>query len=120
MRFTAILTGMLLLFSQPALADWQTISKKSDLQKAVVGKSWVNPKNGAWFRLRRNGKLAGGVGKKELAGAWAWKGEYLCFDRTLGGEPVPSDCVVVQVDGASISTIRNQGKGSRAIYRRKQ
>jgi len=120
MRFTAFLTGLLISFSQPASADWQTISKKSDLQKAVVGKSWVNPQNGAWFRLRRNGKLAGGAGDKELAGAWAWKGKYLCFDRTLGGEAVPSDCVVVQVDGASISTIRKQGRGSRATYIRKQ
>jgi hypothetical protein len=120
MRFAAFLASVLISFSQPALADWQTISKQSDLQKAVVGKSWVNPKNGAWFRLRRNGKLAGGVDDKELAGAWAWKGKYLCFDRTLGGDPVPSDCVVVQVDGASISTIRNQGRGSRATYIRKQ
>ena len=71
MRLTFLALALALSTTSPALADWKTIQSKADLQKIVVGKSWVNPKNKSWFRLRRNGKLAGAAGKDELAGAWA-------------------------------------------------
>ena len=120
MRFASTLIMLALIAATPASADWTRLSTKADLQKTVVGKGWINPRNKAWFRLNKNGKLSGAAGKAELTGAWAWKSGYLCFDRALGGKKVPSDCVVVLVNGQQIATVRNQGKGKRSVYVRRQ
>lgn len=120
MRLALAFLALALTAAAPASADWKTITTKAELQKSVVGKSWINAKNKAWFKLRRNGKLAGAAGGDELTGAWAWKSTYLCFGRAIGGKKFPSDCAVVQVNGKQIATIRGQGKGRRTVYTRRQ
>ncbi|MEM6593816.1 MAG: hypothetical protein AAF672_03430, partial [Pseudomonadota bacterium] len=73
MRFLTVVLALTLSTATPAFAEWKTLTTKAELQKLIVGNSWVNPRNEAWFRLRRNGKLDGASGQDKLAGAWAWK-----------------------------------------------
>ena len=102
--------------ASPAFAGWSTITSEAQLKKLVVGKSYLDPKSGAWFKLRRNGKLTGAARKEKLTGVWQWKDKYVCFDRALGGKKLPGDCIIIQVDGPNIATIRQQGKGRKTAY----
>jgi hypothetical protein len=116
MRLPSTCLALCLLIAAPAHAGWQTIKSEADLSKLIVGKSWVNPKHEGWFRLRQNGKLTGGFDGKKLSGAWKWDGKHVCYTRKLGREKLPNDCIVVQVDGKNIATIRDKGRGRKTAY----
>ncbi len=116
MRFTTVLLALALTTATPADAQWKTITTKAELKSKVVGRSFVEPKSKAWFRLRRNGKLAGGVGKDKLTGVWQWQDKYVCYNRALGGKKLPGDCIVIQTNGKNIATIRAKGKGRKTAY----
>ena len=116
MRFFLLLLAITLT-TTPALAGWKTIKSEAELQEKVVGRSFIDPESKAWFRLRKNGKLVGAARKQKLTGAWQWKSGFVCFNRKLGGEKLPSDCVVMQFDRNNIATIRKSGKGRKTAYR---
>jgi len=105
------------VFATPAFAEWNKIDSKQELTKLVVGKNYAATKSKAWFQLRSNGKLVGKAAGKDVAGRWKWSKGRVCYARTLGGEKLPDECVIIHVDGDKMITTR-QSNGSKALYLR--
>jgi len=104
-------------FATPTFADWQQISNANTFASQVVGNSYVDS-DGNWFRFNADGSLSGGSRGRELTGDWRFTRGFACFNRSVGGQAAPSDCIVVLVDGRQLVTVRNEGKGSQALYTR--
>ncbi len=112
------LTTILALLATPAFAEWQQVTDRATLRSEVVAQTWVD-NSGNWFRLARTGTLQGGISDgRALTGSWRWTGGLVCFDREIGGEAFPSDCMVVAVDGNQMVVVRNNGTGSQRVYTR--
>jgi len=103
------------IFALPAQAAWQQITDTGTFASQVVGNAYVD-NNGNWFRFNANGTLSGGANGQDLAGNWQFVRGFACFNRTLGGEPLPNDCIVVLVDGDKLVTVRNEGQGRQTQY----
>ena len=105
------------LMALPASAEWQQIFDQSIFDAQVV-KTPFEDSAGNWFLFNSDDSLSGGSGGKDLTGTgWFDKG-FACFDRKLGKERLPLDCVVVLTDGDKLVTVRNQGKGRQTQYMR--
>lgn len=118
MQIVAILLVLGVAF--PAQAGWTKVKSQDVLSAQVIGKDWVEPKSGGWFRLRKNGKLTGGFQGKKISGKWVWKKNVVCYSRKLGTEKLPPDCIAIRVDGDKLTTTRKSGKGRTINYVRKQ
>jgi len=103
------------LLASPSFAAWQQISDANMFSSQVVGNSYVDSV-GNWFRFNANGTLSGGANGKDLAGHWQFTRGFACFKRTLGGEALPNDCIVVLIDGNDLVTVRQEGKGRQTQY----
>lgn len=114
----ALTAAALLLTALPAHADWTQIKSQKELRAQVIDNRYVDPKSKAWFSLKRDGSLAGGARGEDLTGTWRWKRGVVCYDRKLGGEDLPSNCIVIMVNGNELATIRDSGKGRQLLYRK--
>lgn len=105
------------LMALPASAEWQQIFDQNTFDAQVVDTSFQDSA-GNWFRFNSDGSLSGGSGGKDLTGTWRFDNGFACFDRKLGKERLPSDCIVVLINGEQLVTVRNQGKGRQTQYTR--
>ena len=113
-----ILSSVILLaWASPVWASFLQISDPDTFSSTVVGQVYVDEK-GAWFRFNEDGTLSGGAGGQDLTGNWSFQRGMACFNRALGGEALPSDCIVILVDGNQLVTVREQGKGRQTVYTR--
>ncbi len=115
MRLT-LATTALLLTTLPAQADWAQIKSQKDLRAQVLDNRYVEPQTKAWFSLKSDGTLTGAARGEELTGTWRWKRGVVCYDRKLGGEALPSNCIAIMVNGDELVTIRDSGKGRQIRY----
>lgn len=106
---------VLIASTTPSLAAWQQVTDRTTFSSQVVGNAYVDS-NGNWFRFNANGTLSGGANGKDLAGNWQFTRGFACFNRTLGGEALPNDCIVVLIDGDKLVTVRNEGQGRQTQY----
>ncbi len=113
MRFFLSLTAI--LAASPALAEWQQIGDRDTFRAEVVDNAYADA-NGSWFQFNSNGTLSGGADGKDLTGTWRYQNGMACFNRALGGEDLPADCIVVLVDGNALVTVRDQGRGKQTQY----
>lgn len=104
-----------LVLATPAFADWQQISDRDTFRAQVVDNAYADA-GGNWFRFNSNGTLSGGAQGKDLTGTWRYQNGMACFNRALGGEDLPADCIVVLVDGNALVTVRDQGRGRQTQY----
>lgn len=114
----AVSAAALMLFALPAQADWTQIKSQKDLRAQVLDNRYVEPQTKAWFALNSDGSLSGGARGQDLTGSWRWKRGAVCYDRKLGGETLPSNCIVIMVNGAELVTIREGGKGRQIRYQK--
>ncbi len=112
----ALATAALMLAALPAQADWTQIKSQNDLRAQVLENRYVEPETKAWFTLKRDGSLTGSARGQELTGTWRWKRGVVCYDRRLGGEDLPSNCIAIMVNGNELVTIRDSGKGRQIRY----
>ncbi len=112
------LSMMAIIAATPALAEWQQIGDGDTFRAQVVNNAFVDA-DGNWFQFNSNGTLTGGAAGKELTGTWRYQNGMACFNRALGGEDLPADCIVVLVDGDALVTVRDQGRGKQTQYSRR-
>ena len=115
MRF--ILPFVLAFCGGTAHADWARITDGATFTAKVVGNSYADA-NGAWFRFNSDGTLSGGASGQALTGQWEFRNGGACFNRALGGQTLPPDCIVVFVDGNQLVTVRDAGRGRQTVYTR--
>lgn len=111
--FTIPLALACFCLASPATAE--RILTEEDFRAKVVGKSMTSA-DGATFKIHANGKLTGSVGSKKFRGVWNWQSGYFCRNGKMAGKEIGSDCQVVEVDGDTVTNIRNQGKGKKAVF----
>lgn len=107
----------LVLTATAAQAEWNQIADADAFSANVVDNSYID-EAGSWFRFNADGSLAGGAQGRELTGMWNFERGMACYSRALGGEALPSDCIVVLVDGDQLVTVRQQGTGKQTVYTR--
>ena len=112
-----LLIAAFALCATTAQAEWSQIKDANSFGAAVVGNAYADG-NGNWFRFNANGTLDGGANGQALTGNWRYRNGMACFSRALGGNALPSDCIVVMVDGNRLVTVRDQGRGRQTLYTR--
>lgn len=112
-----ILTAAFLLAAAPAWAAWQQINDANSFSSNVVGNSYADA-DGNWFRFNANGTLDGGSFGRSLTGNWQFSRGMACFNRSMDGTALPSDCIVVLTSGNQLVTVRDQGRGKQTVYTR--
>ena len=117
MRIT-LTVAALLLTTLPAHADWTQIKSQKELRSQVLDNRYIEPKSKARFALNRDGKLDGSARGTALTGTWRWKRGVVCYDRKLGGEDLPSNCIVIMVNDNELITVRDSGKGRQIRYQK--
>jgi len=115
MRFW--MSALLGFAATTAQADWVQISDATTFSAEVVGHSYADA-NGNWFRFNADRTLVGGANGQDLTGDWQYRSGMACFNRALGGDDLPSDCIVVLYDGNRLVTVRDQGRGRQTQYTR--
>lgn len=98
-----------------AVPGKRRITTEQEYRDAVVGKRFGN-KDGH-FVIHDDGSYTGEFGGKTQTGEWTWEGEFYCRSGKLGNRKLKRDCLVVFVEGDTLTGIRKKGKGKKLTYR---
>ncbi|EBA16573.1 hypothetical protein RSK20926_22649 [Roseobacter sp. SK209-2-6] len=113
--FAAAIAILTLQTTTASSDDFTRITTKQQYVKLIVGKRWHV--GDGYALAKRNGKLTGEFGGKELVGVWAWRNKMWC--RTLETHAKDTDCQIISVNGKQMRIVKNQGQGDIQIMTRK-
>ena len=95
----------------PATAEnFYRVTDKAEFVHLFAGKT-LSFEAGAQV-IRANGKVKGTLKRGGgFHGVWALQAGMYCRNLVFGGKETGTDCLTVEVDGANVRMVRNQGRG---------
>lgn len=100
------------LASAASAAPLKPITTKEEYVAQIANKKATA--DWGWVVVNSDGTLKGKAGSRTLTGKWYWQDKYWC--RVLiekDGSEGKEDCSMVFLNGKTLYTVTNKGKGSR-------
>lgn len=100
------------LTATAAFADAQTVVKRSQFEKLVVGKDLT-----AFFvrlNLTPDGAITGRAFGSDVSGSWTWRNGYFCRVMDVGSKTFPENCQTVTVGDGKVTFRADKGTGDTA------
>ena len=113
----ALLALALTAFAAPALADYERVTDQSTFLQLVSGKQLTNRLYNLALAVTPDGAIAGSAMGWDVTGSWSWQNGYFCREMNWGGDPIPYNCQLVEVDGPDMRFTTDQGAGDSASFR---
>ena len=107
----------LLLSAGPALAEYRPVTDKAEFLGLIAGKALTNRLYNLTLSVSPDGQIAGSALGWEVTGSWAWQDGFFCREMAWGGDPIPYNCQLVEVDGDEMRFTVDQGAGDSASFR---
>jgi hypothetical protein len=64
-----------------------------------------------------DGEVTGSALGWGVTGTWAWQDGYFCRELNWGGDPIPYNCQLVEINNDLIRFTVDQGAGQDAVFR---
>lgn len=106
----------LMIVATPAAADYAPITDEATFMSLVNGKLLRNRLYGVKLNVLNGGQIKGSAIGWSITGSWKWEGNYFCREMDWGGDPIPYNCQLVEVDGSNIRFTVDQGAGDSASF----
>ncbi len=100
-----------------AAADWQTVTDEGSFLSLLDGRQLTIRLYNLALSVMPNGQIAGGALGWDITGTWSWENGYFCREMDWGGDPIPYNCQLVEVDGDLVRFTTDQGAGESASLR---
>ncbi|MCA1775513.1 MAG: dihydrodipicolinate reductase [Loktanella sp.] len=100
-----------------AAADWQPVSDEGTFLSLLDGRQLTIRLYNLALNVTPNGQIAGGALGWDITGTWSWEDGYFCREMEWGGDPIPYNCQLVEVDGDLLRFTTDQGAGDSASLR---
>ena len=113
----ALLALALTAFATPALADYEPVTDQGTFLQLVSGKQLTNRLYNLALVVTPDGAIDGSALGWEVTGSWSWQDGYFCREMNWGGDPIPYNCQLVEVNGADMRFTTDQGAGDSASFR---
>jgi hypothetical protein len=106
---------MAALATPVAAEEFRQVEEREEFVGLVSGKALT--RFGISLNVSPSGKIDGSAFGKPVTGAWRWNDGYFCRDLSFGTKNLGPNCQIVQVRGATLRFIADQGRGDRADLR---
>ena len=100
-----------------AAADYQPITDRDTFLQLLGDKNLSNRLYAVELSVSPDGTIVGTGAGWDVTGTWSWENGYFCREMTWGGDPIPYNCQLVEVDGPDMRFTTDQGAGDSASFR---
>lgn len=116
MRLLATTTLIAAVIAGPAIAEgFRKIEDRGGFVNLVKDRELR--RLGVRLKVTDDGRILGRAFGQNVTGAWRWDGGYFCRDLEWGGDPLESNCQLVQIDGNTLRFTSDRGSGEYADLR---
>ena len=114
----AIMASALALCAAPALAEgFAPVKDEETFVSLVNGKELRNFFYGVSLTVTEDGRIDGSAVGWDITGTWQWQDGYFCREMAWGGDPIPYNCQLVEVEGDDrIRFTVDRGAGRSAAF----
>lgn len=114
-----ILTLSFVLTATPSLADgYVPVTDQSTFLSLVENRELRNFFYGIKLNVLGNGQIQGRAVGWDVTGSWSWQDGYFCREMNWGGDPIPYNCQLVEVEGNDRMRFTvDRGAGDSASFR---
>ena len=114
---TLVLTLGLSLTAGTAMANFVPVTDEQTFLSLVDGKELRHRFFGISLNVLDNGQVVGNAIGWEVEGTWSWQDGYFCRELFWGGDPIPYNCQLVEINNDLIRFTVDQGAGQSAAFR---
>ncbi|MFN3663714.1 dihydrodipicolinate reductase [Yoonia sp.] len=116
MKTLALSLG-LTLTAGAAFADYAPVTDEAAFMQLVEGRELRHRFYPIRLVVQNDGQVTGSAVGWDVAGTWSWQDGYFCRELVWGGDPIPFNCQLVEVNDDLIRFTVDQGAGQAAAFR---
>jgi hypothetical protein len=116
MKVFALAAGLSLAASE-AVANYVPVTDEATFLSLVEGKELRHRFYPITLVVSDNGQVNGSAVGWGVEGTWSWQDGYFCRELVWGGDPIPYNCQLVEVNNDLIRFTVDQGAGQSAAFR---
>lgn len=114
---TLVLALGLSLSAGAAMANYVPVTDEETFRSLVSGKELRHRFYGITLAVLDNGQVTGSAIGWEVEGTWSWQDGYFCRELFWGGDLIPYNCQLVEINNDLIRFTVDQGAGRAAAFR---
>ena len=111
------LAAVLTVLGTQAIADYRPVTDQGEFLQLISGKQLTNRLYNLTIAVNPSGQITGNAMGWDITGSWAWQNGYFCREMAWGGDPIPYNCQLVEVNGDEMRFTVDQGAGDSASFR---
>lgn len=111
------LACVLAFVGSAAAADYRVVTDQQDFLALLGDRELTNRLYDLQLRVLPNGQIDGSALGWDVEGNWSWRDGYFCREMAWGGDPIPFNCQLVEVNGDQMRFTVDQGNGRAASFR---
>lgn len=105
------------LWAGAAVANYVPVTDEETFLSLVQGKELRHRFYGISLNVLANGQVIGNAIGWGIEGTWSWQDGYFCRELFWGGDPIPYNCQLVEINDDLIRFTVDQGAGRSAAFR---
>jgi hypothetical protein len=105
------------LWAGAAVANYVPVTDEEIFLSLVQGKELRHRFYGISLNVLANGQVIGNAIGWGIEGTWSWQDGYFCRELFWGGDPIPYNCQLVEINDDLIRFTVDQGAGRSAAFR---
>lgn len=114
---TLLLSLGLSLTAGAAIADYVPVTDEAAFLQLVEGRELRHRFYPITLNVLGDGQVVGSAVGWGVEGTWSWQDGYFCRELFWGGDPIPYNCQLVEIDDDLIRFTVDQGAGQAAAFR---
>ncbi len=114
---TLVLSLGLSLAAGSAYANYVPVTDEAAFLQLVEGRELRHRFYPITLNVLDNGQVVGRAVGWDVEGTWSWQDGYFCRELVWGGDPIPYNCQLVEINNDVIRFTVDQGAGQAAAFR---
>lgn len=114
---TLFLSLGLSLAASAAVADYVPVTDEATFLQLVEGRELRHRFYPITLSVLPDGQVSGSAVGWGVEGTWRWEDGFFCRELFWGGDPIPYNCQLVEIDEDVIRFTVDQGAGQAAAFR---
>ncbi|MBQ2262518.1 MAG: dihydrodipicolinate reductase [Loktanella sp.] len=114
---TLVLSIGLSLAAGSAYANYVPVTDEAAFLQLVENRELRHRFYPITLQVLSDGQVTGSALGWGVAGTWSWEDGYFCRELNWGGDPIPYNCQLVEVNNDLIRFTVDQGAGQAAAFR---
>lgn len=108
---------MMVASATSANAEFRPVSDRPEFLQLMGGRDLTNRLYNLTIAVAPSGQITGNAMGWDITGSWDWRGGFFCREMAWGGDEIPYNCQLVEVDGDQMRFTVDQGAGDSASFR---